>query len=135
MNSVELVGRLVRDPEIRYTSDQKAVAKFVMAVDRDGQKDADGKRIKDFPRITAFGMQAETVEKYGKKGKLVDVQGRIQTGSYQNKKGETVYTTDVIARSVEILEWDNKPKPEQSQPKPEQTQEDAFEALDEDVPF
>ena len=141
MNSVELVGRLVKDPAIRYTSDQKAVASFVIAVDRDGQKDENGKKITDFPKVNVFGRQAEAVEKYAKKGKLLDVQGRLQTGSYTNKKGDTVYTTEVFARSVEILEWDRpqqtqQPAPQpQPDPQPQQTQQDAFEALDEDVPF
>lgn len=106
MNSVELIGRLTRDPEVRYTSgSQQAVATFTIAIDRP-QREGQEKQA-DFPRITVFGKQAESCEKYLKKGRLVAVQGRIQTGSYQNKDGETVYTTDVVANRVEFIDWGN----------------------------
>lgn len=126
MNSVELIGRLTRDPDIRYTSgSQMAVATFTIAIDRP-QKEGEEKKA-DFPRITVYGRQAETCEKYLKKGRMVAIQGRIQTGSYQNKNGDTVYTTDVIANRVEFIDWgDTKKKDDQ---------EDEFEELDEDSPF
>ena len=105
MNSVELIGRLVRDPDVRYTSgSQTAVASFTIAIDRPQRQDG-GERQTDFPRITVFGRQAETCEKYLKKGRLVAIQGRIQTGSYQNRNGDTVYTTDVVANRVEFIDW------------------------------
>lgn len=104
MNSVILIGRLTRDPEVRYTSGtQMAIATFNLAVDRP-QRQGQEKQT-DFPRVTVFGRQAETCEKYLKKGRLVCVSGRLQTGSYKNKNGDTVYTTDVVANRVEFLEW------------------------------
>lgn len=109
MNSVVLIGRLTRDPELRYTSGtQMAVTSFNIAVDRPTR--SGGERQADFPRITVFGKQAENCEKYLAKGRLVAIQGRIQTGSYQNKNGDTVYTTDVIADRVQFLEWGDRPQ-------------------------
>lgn len=108
MNSVVLIGRLTRDPEVRYTGGQNnmAVATFSIAIDRPVKQGQEKKA--DFPRVTAFGRQAENCEKFLAKGRLVGVQGRIQTGSYTNKDGRTVYTTDVVADRVEFLEWGNK---------------------------
>lgn len=100
MNSVSLVGRLVRDPELRYTSGtQTAVATFTLAVDRPTKSDE-----ADFIRITVFGRSAENCGTYLAKGSMVGVQGRIQTGSYETKTGERRYTTDVIADRVEFLQ-------------------------------
>lgn len=108
MNSVELIGRLTRDPEVRYTSGSNmAVATFSLAIDRPVK--AGEQKQTDFPRITVFGKEAETIEKYIKKGRLVAIQGRIQTGSYQNRNGDTVYTTDVVANRVEFLPDTKKP--------------------------
>lgn len=101
MNSVVLIGRLTRDPEVRYTTSQMAVATFSLAVDRPVRSGEEKKA--DFIRITCFGKTAELVERYMSKGRQVAVQGRIQTGSYQNKDGQTVYTTDVVADRVEFL--------------------------------
>ena len=157
MNSVELIGRLTRDPDVRYTSgSQTAVATFTIAIDRPQRQDG-GEKQADFPRITVFGRQAETCEKYLKKGRMVAIQGRLQTGSYQNKNGDTVYTTDVVANRVEFIDWGNQqggqgssgfqrsndyqqsaaPAPQQSQPasQPDDDMPDSFEAIDEDVPF
>ena len=107
MNSVVLIGRLTRDPELRYTSgSQMAVATFTIAIDRPVR--AGGEKQTDFPRVTVFGKQAENCEKYLAKGRLVGVQGRLQTGSYTNKDGATVYTTDVVADRVEFLEWGDR---------------------------
>lgn len=107
MNSVQLIGRLTRDPEVRYTSDnQTAVCTFTLAIDRPKREGKEKQT--DFPRVIVFGKQAENVEKYVKKGMLIGVNGSIQTGSYQNKKGETVYTTDVVAGRVEFLESKDK---------------------------
>ena len=108
MNSVNLIGRLTRDPEVRYTESQLAVARFSLAIDRG--KDRNGEsRGADFPGIVVFGKQAETCERYLAKGRRVAVQGRLQTGSYVNKEGAKVYTTDVIADRVEFLYWGDKP--------------------------
>ena len=113
MNSVMLIGRLTRDPEVRYTSgSQMAVANFTLAIDRPVRQGE--KRKADFPRVVVFGRQAETCEKYLAKGRLVAVEGRIQTGSYQNRNGDTVYTTDVVASRVEFLEWGDRPSGGQS---------------------
>lgn len=104
MNSVILIGRLTKDPEIRYTTgSQMAVATFSVAVDRPTRQGEEKKA--DFPRITVFGRQAENCEKYLSKGKKVAIEGRIQTGSYQKQNGETVYTTDVVANRVEFIDW------------------------------
>lgn len=103
MNSVVLIGRLTRDPELRYTTSQMAVATFSLAIDRPVR--AGKERETDFPRITVFGKQAENCEKYLAKGRMAAVQGRLQTGSYTNKDGAKVYTTDVVADRVEFLEW------------------------------
>lgn len=107
MNSVHLIGRLTRDPEVRYTSgSQMAVAHFTIAIDRPPRQGQE--RQADFPRIVVFGRQAETCEQYLAKGRLVAIEGRIQTGSYQNKDGQTVYTTDVVANRVEFLDWGDR---------------------------
>lgn len=101
MNSVALVGRLTRDPELRYTAGtQTAVATFTLAVDRPFSKNNEA----DFIRIVVYGRPAENCGTYLSKGSLVGVQGRIQTGSYETKTGEKRYTTDVIADRVEFLQ-------------------------------
>ncbi|MBK5246930.1 MAG: single-stranded DNA-binding protein [Peptostreptococcaceae bacterium] len=133
MNSVVLIGRLTRDPEVRYTPEsQMAVATFTIAIDR--MQRAGKEKQTDFPRITVFGKTAENCEKFLTKGKLVGVQGRLQTGSYKNKEGVTVYTTDVVADRVEFLEWGDKS--ENSSPKVESGIPDGFQAIeDDDIPF
>lgn len=101
MNSVALVGRLTKDPELRYTSGtQTAVATFTLAVDRPFSKTGEA----DFIRIVVYGRPAENCGTYLSKGSQVGVQGRIQTGSYETKTGERRYTTDVIADRVEFLQ-------------------------------
>jgi single-strand DNA-binding protein len=161
MNNVVLIGRLTRDPEIRYTSgSQMAVVNFTLAIDRPVRPN--GEKQTDFPRIVVFGRQAETCEKYLAKGRLVAVNGRIQTGSYQNRNGDTVYTTDVVANRVEFLEWGNRQQsdggsrsrnyaPRDDFDAPSQPQQpqfdnrnasfreesipDTFQEIDDDVPF
>lgn len=104
MNNVVLIGRLTKDPQLRYTSgNNTAVASFTIAIDRPSRQGE--QKQADFPRIIVFGRQAESCEKYLEKGMRVGVSGRIQTGSFQNQKGDTVYTTDVVANRVEFLEW------------------------------
>ena len=103
MNSVVLIGRLTREPEVRYTAGtQMAVCTFTVAIDRPVR--AGGEKQTDFPRVTVFGKQAENCERFLAKGRLVGVQGRIQTGSYTNRDGQKVYTTDVVAEEVEFAE-------------------------------
>jgi single-strand DNA-binding protein len=104
-----LIGRLTKDPQIRYTSNNMAVASFTLAIDRPAKKGED--RQADFPRVIVFGKQAESCERYLFKGMLTAVSGRIQTGKYQNQKGDTVYTTDVVANRVEFLEWKKRQQP------------------------
>ena len=99
MNSVQLIGRLTKDVEVRYTQGQTAVAKFSVAVDRLTKE-----KQTDFIPVTVFGRQAETCGQYIGKGSKVAVEGRIQTGKYNDKDGRTVYTTDVIANRVEFLD-------------------------------
>lgn len=121
MNKVILIGRFVRDPEVRYTSNDKCCATFNIAVDRkykqEGQPEA------DFPRVIAWGKTAEFIEKYFRKGMKICIEGRIQTGSYKNKEGNTVYTTDIVADSVEFVESKsvasngNNSKPAENKPK------------------
>ena len=108
MNSVILVGRLTRDPEVRYMSEsQRAVANFSIAIDRG--KDRSGNDLgADFPNIVCFGKQAEVVEKYVTKGMQVGIQGRLQTRSYENKDGKKVYVTEVVADRVEFLDSKKK---------------------------
>ena len=103
MNSVSLIGRLTRDPDVRYTTGQMAVARFTLAVDRARGRNRDENNSADFISIVCFDKQAELVEKYISKGRLVGIQGRIQTGSYE-KDGRKVYTTDVVAERVEFLD-------------------------------
>ena len=136
MNQVVLIGRLTKDPEVRYTSgSQMAVCTFTVAIDRPTKPGAD--KVTDFPRVTVFGKSAENCEKFLAKGRLVGVQGRLQTGSYTNKDGATVYTTDVVADRVEFLEWgDNKKNNSQgSRPAFEDDIPMGFSEIDEDIPF
>ncbi len=125
MNSVHIIGRLTKDPQISYISDtQTAVARFSVAISRGKDKDGNDKGA-DFPNVVVFGKQAENCERYLSKGKLVGIEGRLQTGSYE-KDGRKVYTTDVIASRVEFLEWDNKEKSEIPS---------GFRAVEDECPF
>lgn len=102
MNSVQLVGRFTRDPEVRYTDGGSTIARFSLAVDR-RYKSENGPTA-DFPNCVAFGKTAEFIEKYFHKGMRMGCQGRIQTGSYTNNDGQKVYTTDVVVESCEFVE-------------------------------
>lgn len=134
MNSVQLVGRLVRDPEVIYANNEKstAIGKFTVACDRKVKKEEQQKA--DFISCVAFGKVAEFVERYFFKGSSIGLTGRIQTGSYE-KDGKKVYTTDVLVESVEFVgsksNGENKP---QASP-----QDTGFmnipDNIDEDLPF
>lgn len=102
MNSVQLIGRLTRDPEVRYTDGGSSIARFSLAVDKrfKQEKGADA----DFINIVSFGKTAEFIEKYFHKGMKIALNGRIQTGSYTDKDGKKVYTTDIVAENVEFCE-------------------------------
>lgn len=143
MNNVELIGRLTRDPAVRYTAgeDPQAVATFTLAIDRPTKE-----KQADYPRVIVFGKQAESCGKYLKQGRLTAVQGRIQTGSYKNKAGDTVYTTDVVASRVEFIDYGSQEeKPAQApqerytapvkKPEEQISIPNNFEEIDEDVPF
>lgn len=102
INSTILTGNLASDPELRYTPNtQTAFCRFVLAVNRPKRDGED--QGADFIRITVWGKQAENCDRYLSKGRQCAVMGRIQTGSYKNRDGQTVYTTDVIADRVEFL--------------------------------
>ncbi|MBR4581568.1 MAG: single-stranded DNA-binding protein [Lachnospiraceae bacterium] len=107
MNKVILMGRLTRDPEVRYSQGENstAVARYSLAVDRRFSRNDENST--DFINIVVFGKGAEFAEKYLKKGTKVLVTGRIQTGSYTNKEGQKVYTTDVVAEDQEFAESKN----------------------------
>ena len=104
MNKVVLVGRLTRDPEVRYSQDENAtaVARYTVAVDRRFKRD--GEPTADFIRCLVFGRSAEFAEQYFRQGMRVSISGRIQTGSYTNKDGVKVYTTEVIVEEQEFAE-------------------------------
>ena len=110
MNRVILMGRLTRDPNISYSQggDNMAIARFTLAVDRRGRRqDGADQQNADFIGCVCFGSQAEFAEKYLRQGTKVAVTGRIQTGSYTNKDGQKVYTTDVVLDDIEFAESKN----------------------------
>lgn len=132
MNKVLLIGRLTRDPDVRYSGENndKAVAKYTLAVERRFKREGDDNA--DFVGITAFGKGAEFSEKYLHKGMKIAVIGRIQTGTYTNKDGQKVYTTDVIADEQEFVESKGA-----AGGKPESTTDgfDPVGDIPEDLPF
>lgn len=105
MNKVILMGRLTRDPEVRYSQGEQAmaIARYTLAVDRRFRRDGD-QQTADFINCVAFGRSGEFAEKYFHKGIKVVVTGRIQTGSYTNQEGQKVYTTDVVVEEQEFAE-------------------------------
>ena len=111
MNKVILMGRLTRDPEVRYSQGERsmAIARYTLAVDRRGRRSQDGDQgqTADFINIVAFDRAGEFAEKYFRQGMRVLVSGRIQTGSYINKDGQKVYTTDVIVEDQEFADSKN----------------------------
>ena len=106
MNRVILMGRLTRDPEVRYSQGERqmAIARYTLAVDRRGRRDAGQDAQADFIRCVAFDRAAEFAEKYFHQGQRVLVSGHIQTGSYQDRDGKTVYTTDVVIEDQEFAD-------------------------------
>ena len=103
INSVVLVGRLTRDPELKYTTSNIAVATFSLAVNRNF-KDANGERETDFINCVIWRQQAENLANWAKKGALIGITGRIQTRSYENQQGQRVYVTEVVIDSFRSLE-------------------------------
>ena len=103
MNSVCLVGRTTKDPELKYTGNNIAVASFSLAVNRNF-KDANGERETDFINCVIWRQQAENLANWVKKGALIGITGRIQTRSYENQQGQRVYVTEVVAENFQMLE-------------------------------
>ena len=103
INNVVLVGRLTKDPDLRYTSSGSAVASFTLAVNRNFT-DANGNREADFINCVIWRKPAETMANYARKGTLLGVVGRIQTRSYENQQGQRVYVTEVVCENFQLLE-------------------------------
>ena len=134
MNKVILMGRLTSDPEIRYTQNKLAIARYTLAVDRKGHTE----NTADFIRCVAFDHAAEFAEKYFKQGTKIIITGRIQTGSYTNKDGQKVYITEVVTEEQEFAESKSASKPKQQEtpsanPNGFMNTPDGVE--DEDLPF
>ena len=141
MNKVILMGRLTRDPDVRYTQGEEpmAIARFTLAVDRRGKRD--GEASADFPSCVCFRQTAEFIEKYAHQGTKLVVVGRIQTGSYTNRDGQKVYTTDVVVEEAEFAESKaaaDRNAQQTSQPSPD-TGADGFmnipDGIEEELPF
>lgn len=141
MNKVILMGRLTRDPDVRYTPGDKpiAVARWTLAVDRKFK--TNGNNEADFVSCVAFGRTAEFAEKYYRQGTKIAIAGRIQTGSYTNRDGQKVYTTDVVIEEQEFAESkkDGKQTGSQQIPSPAPMDENGFmnipDGIDEELPF
>lgn len=147
MNKVILMGRLTRDPEIRYAQNENStcIANYALAVDRKYKRQGD-EQTADFIRCVAMGKGGEFAEKYLHQGTKIVVEGRIQTGSYTNKDGQRVYTTDVMVESQEFAESKaasqqngNSQPSAPSRPEPAQASDDGFmnipDAIEEEMPF
>ena len=146
MNKVILMGRLTRDPDIRYSQGEQAtaVARYTLAVDRRFKRDGD--QTADFINCVAFGRSAEFAEKYFHKGIKIAITGRIQTGSYTNQEGQKVYTTDVVVEDQEFAEskaasdgFSGGFQPAAARPEPSAAAGDGFmnipDGIDEELPF
>lgn len=136
MNKVILMGRLTRDPEVRYSSGEKAlaVARYTLAVERRFKKE--GEPAADFISCVSFGKTAEFAEKYFKQGIRITVCGRIQTGSYINKEGQKIYTTDVVVEEQEFAQ--TKAENAGGRTQGQETDADGFmgtEGIEEELPF
>lgn len=114
INNVVLVGRTTKDPELRYTPSNVAVATFSLAVNRTF-KDANGEREADFINCVIWRQQAEYLANWAKKGALIGITGRIQTRSYENQQGQRVYVTEVVAENFQMLESRNSQGNQQNQ--------------------
>ena len=139
MNKVILVGRLTKDPDVRYSNTEKgeqmAIARYTLAVDRRNVRKGDNQQSADFISCVAFGKNGEFTEKYLRQGTKIVITGHIQTGSYLNKDGNNVYTTDVVVEEQEFCE---KMGSVESEP-PKSSEDDGFmnipEGIEEDLPF
>lgn len=140
MNKTHLIGRTTADIELKKNSNDKDYCRFTLAVNRDFKKE-DGTQDADFISCVAWGKTAEVMSKFVKKGHKVAISGRIQTGKYENEKGDTVYTTDVIVNDLEFLEKKpERPEPEDLTPNnaPQPSQDEYHNDVDisdDDLPF
>jgi single-strand DNA-binding protein len=149
MNNVVLIGRLTKDPELRYIPNSgTAVSTFSLAVDKNLSKDkkaemeSKNQPTADFVRIVVWGKTAENCANFLNKGKLVGVNGRIQTGSYDDKDGKRIYTTEVVANNVEFLEWGDTGNKSSSQSQSQGSNDNDFPDVggfhptdNDDIPF
>lgn len=145
MNKVIIMGRLTRDPEVRYSQgdNSMAIARYTLAVDRRFNRSGNDENTADFIGCVAFGKSGEFAEKYFRKGTKVIVTGRLQTGSYTNKEGQKVYTTDVVAEDQEFAESKNASGSDggnfQNNSRPDVSAGDGFmnipDGIDEELPF
>lgn len=139
MNSVNIIGRLTRDPEVKYTDNQLAVCRFSVAIDRGKDKDGND-RGADFPNCIAFGKTAENIGKFFSKGRKIGLNGRLQTGSYE-KDGVKHYTTDIIIDRFDFCDSGNNNNGNgftrsEGAPLDNSDIPDGFEVIDDDdVPF
>lgn len=140
MNSVQLTGRLTRDPEVSYSNGGATIARFTLAVNR--RYTTESGPTADFIRCVAFGKTAEFIEKYFRQGRKMNLNGRIQTGSYENKDGQKIYTTDIVVENAEFGESKSSTENRGSnsgQSHPSQNEYDGFmnipEGIDEELPF
>lgn len=138
MNKWIGMGRLTRDPEIRYTNsqsgEQMCIARYTLAVDRRFVKKGGNEQTADFISCVAFGKIGEFAEKYLKQGAKIAVSGRIQTGSYTNKNGQKVYTTDVVVEECEFAESKNTTsQPTNTQPEPQKAPDNSFMNIPDDI--
>lgn len=137
INNVVLVGRLVRDPELRYTPNNQAVATFSLAVNRNF-KGQNGEREADFINCVIWRQQAENLANWAKKGALIGITGRIQTRSYENQQGRRVYVTEVVANNFQLLEFNKQNDQNQTQSHSQQDfarQAEPFVIDDDSLPF
>ncbi|MDO5135926.1 MAG: single-stranded DNA-binding protein [Eubacteriales bacterium] len=151
MNKVILMGRLTRDPEVRYSAGENAlaIARYTLAVDRRFRRSSggEGEQTADFISCVAFGRTAEFAEKYFRQGLKIAITGRIQTGSYTNREGQRVYTTEVVVEDQEFAESKSasdsyaasRPAQAPSMPAPGAASADGFmnipDGIDEELPF
>ena len=139
MNKVILVGRLTRDPEVRYSQGENtmAIARYTIAVNRRFKREGDPEA--DFIRCVVFGRAAEFAEKYFRQGLRIAISGRIQTGSYTNKEGVKVYTTEVVVEEQEFAESMAEREHTQTPVSAPESSGDGFmnipEGIDEELPF
>lgn len=137
MNKAILMGRLTRDPEIRYTqgAEPLAIARWTLAVDRRIKSSSPNEKNADFIPCLAFGKQAEFAEKYFRQGMKIVIAGRIQTGSYTNRDGIKVYTTEVVIEEMDFAESKKKSEDQQDNSAPDAGFTDIPEGLEEQLPF